>query len=315
MSGAAEEKVEKQSGAAENSCASCGIAGGDDFVLKNCTACYLAKYCSVKCQKEHRPKHKKECKRRAAELRDELLFKQPESSHLGDCPICCLPLSLDVQKSTLMSCCSTMICQGCSLADNIRELQRNFEHKCPFCRHILPRGAEESKMLIMKRVEANDPVAMTQRGLFCTDEGDYKSTFEYWTKAAKLGDINAHYFLSNLYQLGQGVEKDKKKRDFHLEEAAIGGHPTARHNLGSYENDERGCRERAVKHFIISAKLGYDGSLENLKHLYKQGAVSREDFAEALRGHKAAVDATKSPQRKEAEEYAEFASKYEKEGC
>eukprot|EP00984_Skeletonema_dohrnii_P035791 scaffold35973_cov122-Skeletonema_dohrnii-CCMP3373.AAC.2 len=32
--------------------------------------------------------HKKECKKRAAEFRDELLFKQPESCHEGDCPIC-----------------------------------------------------------------------------------------------------------------------------------------------------------------------------------------------------------------------------------
>jgi len=32
-------------------------------------------------------------KTRAAELRDELLFKQPASSHLGDCPICVIPQS------------------------------------------------------------------------------------------------------------------------------------------------------------------------------------------------------------------------------
>ena len=75
-------------------CASCGIAGVDDMKLKKCTACHLVRYCSVKCQKEHRPKHKKVCKKRAAELRDEILFKQPDGSDLGDCPICCLPLRL-----------------------------------------------------------------------------------------------------------------------------------------------------------------------------------------------------------------------------
>ncbi|KAK1734131.1 hypothetical protein QTG54_015134 [Skeletonema marinoi] len=63
--------------------------------LKNCTACYLVKYCSVQCQKEHRKQHKRDCKKRAAEIRDELLFKQPESTHLGDCPICMIPLPLD----------------------------------------------------------------------------------------------------------------------------------------------------------------------------------------------------------------------------
>eukprot|EP00984_Skeletonema_dohrnii_P006566 scaffold2352_cov90-Skeletonema_dohrnii-CCMP3373.AAC.5 len=65
-------------------CASCGVTAVDDVRLKNCNACYLVKYCSIKCQKDHRPQHKKECRKRAAELRDEILFKQPESSFFGD---------------------------------------------------------------------------------------------------------------------------------------------------------------------------------------------------------------------------------------
>mmetsp|Transcript_27315 Transcript_27315/g.54752 ORF Transcript_27315/g.54752 Transcript_27315/m.54752 type:complete len:87 (-) Transcript_27315:66-326(-) len=35
-------------------CASCGIAGADDINLRTCTACKFVRYCSVKCQKEHR---------------------------------------------------------------------------------------------------------------------------------------------------------------------------------------------------------------------------------------------------------------------
>jgi hypothetical protein len=44
----------------------------------------------------------KVCKMRAAELRDEILFEQPESTHLGDCPICLLQLSLDQKNLTMM---------------------------------------------------------------------------------------------------------------------------------------------------------------------------------------------------------------------
>ena len=76
--------------AKDEHCAGCGIVGGDEIKLKKC-ACKLVKYCGVKCQKAHRKLHKRACKKRAAELRDELLFKQPESSHLADCPICSLP--------------------------------------------------------------------------------------------------------------------------------------------------------------------------------------------------------------------------------
>jgi hypothetical protein len=78
-------------------CASCGKAEVDDVKLKQC-ACKLVRYCSVECQKNHRSQHKKACKKRLGELRDDRLFTQPEGIHLGECPICCLPLPLDIEK-------------------------------------------------------------------------------------------------------------------------------------------------------------------------------------------------------------------------
>ena len=281
-------------------CASCGAAEGDDIKLKKCTACHLVRYCSVQCQKDHRPKHKKECKKRAAELYDERLFKQPESTHLGDCSICCLPLPIDPLKSNLYSCCSKHVCDGCDFADEQkREAEGNLQRKCLFCRKALPGTDEEYNRQLMKRIEANDPVAMCFMGTDVYHEGDYKAAFEYWTRAAALGDVEAHFQLSTLYRGGKGVEKDEKKEMHHLKEAAIGGHPNARNNLGCVEGDN-GQHDRAAKHFIIAAKLGYDMSVEAVKDMYKAGYLSKEDFTAALRGHKAAIEATKSPQREEA---------------
>ena len=159
----------------------------------------------------------------------------------------------------------------------------------------------------MKRVAANDPVALREMGQKHDSDGDYGSAFQYWTRAAKLGDVDAHYELSNLYHEGQGVEKDEKKELYHLEEAAIGGHPNARYSLGIAEG-KNGRIERSVKHLIIAANLGYDGAIQVLKDCYAHGLVSKEDFAAALRAHQAAVDATKSPQR-EATEAARVAAK------
>ena len=103
---------------------------------------------------------------------------------------------------------------------------------------------------------------------------------------------------------GEVVERDEKKGLYYLEEAAIAGHPSARYNLAGYEWDNERY-DRAVKHFIIAANLGHDGSIQMLKECYKHGFVSKEDFAAALRAHQAAVDATKSPQRDAAEAFAE----------
>ena len=71
-------------------CAECGKEGG--ATLKVCKSCMFAKYCNADCQRNHWKKHKKECKLRAAELHDEVLFKDPPAKE--DCPICFLPMPL-----------------------------------------------------------------------------------------------------------------------------------------------------------------------------------------------------------------------------
>jgi tetratricopeptide (TPR) repeat protein len=283
-------------------CASCGIAGVDDVKLEYCNACKLVRYCSVECQQEHSPQHEQACKKRAAELHDEILFKQPESSHFGDCPICFLPLPIDPTKSTLMSCCSKSVCNGCNYANQLREFEQSLDPTCPFCRHRAPKTKAEVDKNTMKRAKANDPLAMSRLAASRFDKGDYGSALDYWTKAAELGDAAAHYQLSCLYHKGAGVEKDMKKAVYHWEEAAIGGHPIARYNLGCHEKNI-GQIERAGKHFIIAANLGHDTSLKRLMECYNEGHVQKDDFAAALRAHQAAVSATRSPQREAAAEY------------
>ena len=285
--------------ATDSCCASCGIAEVDEIKLKKCDDCDLVKYCSDKCQQDHRPNHERACKQRAAQLRDEILFRQPEGSHLGDCPICCLPLPLDLTKSTMMSCCSKMICKGCDYANCRRQIEERLRPTCPFCRHPVPETKEEANKINLKRVAANDPVAMAEVGRRHCHEGEYDTAIEYLTKAAGLGDVNTHYHLSRLYVRGEGVEKDEKKGLYHFEEAAIAGHPEARFHLACYEGGRGRC-DRMVEHLIISANLGHDESIQGLKLCYKEGKVSKEDFASALRGHQAAVNETKSPQREEA---------------
>eukprot|EP00577_Skeletonema_sp_RCC1716_P026144 CAMPEP_0113413558 /NCGR_PEP_ID=MMETSP0013_2-20120614/23503_1 /TAXON_ID=2843 ORGANISM="Skeletonema costatum, Strain 1716" /NCGR_SAMPLE_ID=MMETSP0013_2 /ASSEMBLY_ACC=CAM_ASM_000158 /LENGTH=157 /DNA_ID=CAMNT_0000300267 /DNA_START=446 /DNA_END=919 /DNA_ORIENTATION=- /assembly_acc=CAM_ASM_000158 len=153
----------------------------------------------------------------------------------------------------------------------------------------------------MKRVNANDPVAMLQMGLRRYDAGDYDDAVRYISNSAELGDAGAHYQLACHFGEGKGVEKDGKKEVYHLEQAAIGGHPIARYNIG-IEEEENGRMDRAMKHWVIAAALGHDGSLDALKDSYEDGLVSKEDFAAALRAHQAAIEATKSPQREAAEE-------------
>ena len=284
-------------------CASCGVAEIDNVkLLKQCDGCDLVKYCSDECREIHKSEHEEASRETSAELRDKLLFKQPENNNRGDCPICCLPLPLDHQKSSMYSCCSKVICVGCDYANEIREMEMELAPSCPFCRAPLPKTKEEYDKQNMKRVEMNDPVALCHEGFDQSENGDYRNAFEYWTKAAELGDAEAHYNLAVLYHNRKGVENDEGKYVHHLEEAAIGGHPSARYVLGCHEYRLDNF-ERAVKHYIIAANQGQDGSIKALMKLYKEGLVSKEDLANTLRAHQVAVNATKSSQRKEAEEY------------
>ncbi len=278
-------------------CASCGIAGVDDVKLMECDGgCDLVKYCSDACQKIHREQHEEECKK------DKMLFTQPDESYMGECPICCLPLSIDESKSTIMPCCCKIICNGCQYANKRREDEAGLENRCAFCREPLAKSKEAQKKNMMERVKKNDPDAMRFMGRNCIDKRDYETAFEYLTKAAELGNAGAHHYLSTMYFNGEGVEKDMEKAVHHWEEAAIGGHPFARHNLGIYEANN-GRFERAAKHFIINANLEFNDSLKLIKKLYAEGHASKEEYATALRGYQAAVEATKSTEREKAEPY------------
>ncbi len=279
-------------------CASCGIAAVDDIKLNDCDdGCDLVKYCTDECQENRREQHEEECRKM---LRDKDLFTMPDESNLGKCQICCLPLSIDRSKSSVMPCCSERVCNGCNIANANREMAEGLEQRCVFCREPVANSEEEAAKYCVKRIKKNDPAAMSHMGKRHYDEGDYETALKYLTKAAGLGDVDARYALSLVYCNGDGVDKDVKKHIYHWEEAAIAGHPYARHNLGVVEKN-KGRFERARKHFIIAANLGLHESLQELRKLYAKGHASKDDYAGALRAYQAAVDATKSEDREKAE--------------
>ncbi len=294
--------IKQESTADDEVCACCGVAAVDDVKLKDCDDCDLVKYCSDNCQGNHREQHEAACKKRKAELHNKHLFQQPDISHRGECPLCCLPLFLErYGKSALMGCCCKIICHGCSYANMKREREAGLQHRCAFCREPTEKSEEKWNKNIVERVKKNDKVAMTHMGKKYYHERDYGKAVEYLTKAAELGDVAAHGCLGGLYYNGDGVEKDTKKAVYHFEQAAIGGHPYARYKLAAHETNN-GRFKRAVRHLIMGANLGEERSPNAVKELFVQGKASKEDYAAALRGYQAAINETKSAGREKAEE-------------
>ena len=87
-----------------------------------------------------------------------LMKKGRTRSEEDDCPICQLPLPLDVEQFMFKVCCMKKVCSGCILASVKRGMR-----DCPFCRAPKP---DESQALAMirKRVDKGDPLAIFNLG-------------------------------------------------------------------------------------------------------------------------------------------------------
>ena len=287
-------------------CADCGSVAGGGAGLKACTSCRLVKYCNVKCQKNHWPKHKNECKQRAAEIRDEALFKDPPAKE--DCPICFLPMPTkliscmtlppatmssvpisdyaeanevlaDMGTEQYYSCCGKSVCGGCIYSLN----ESGNNEKCPFCKSDRTGKTDEGEIEeLMKRVEVNDAGSMmVLADRYYNGEGglhqDWTKAIELHARSAELGSSGAHAQLGSIYNQGG----DLKKAKFHYEAAAMAGHGGARNNLGDMEY-RSGKRERAVKHLIIAASAGCHAAMQNLLDLFKHDLVSLDEIESTL---------------------------------
>jgi len=292
-----------------STCVNCGKGGkgnSDGIQLKTCTACKIVKYCSRECQIAHRPQHKKECKKRAAALHDEKLFKQPPQ--LDDCPICMIPLPTLETGSTYFTCCGKVICCGCVHAN----AQLTVDMKCAFCRTPDPMDNGNIILdMINKRVAVNEPRAIYHLGTNY-DNGrlglpkDSAKALELWHRAGELGDAKAYHNIGVTYDRGDGVQRDSKKATHYWELAAMLGHVGSRCNLGADEKNT-GNVNRAMKHFMIAVRSGDDMTLRNIKKLFMSGEVTKDDYARALRAHQAYVDEIKSVHRDKA---AAFSNEY-----
>jgi len=289
-------------------CANCGKEGNSNEISNMCNKCKQVKYCNAACKKKHRHKHRKECeeylKRAAkheAELHDEKLFKQPPPEE--DCPICMLRLPCLGTGSVYMACCGKIICRGCIYAFQSR-ITKDEHDVCPFCRTPPPPTNDEIVKRYKQRMQMNDARATYNIGCFYANgkfdlPQNRAKALELWHQAGELGCAVANSCIGNVYTFSKGVKRNENKANRHYELAAMGGDVEARCNLGVYEI-KKGNLDRGLKHYMIAVKDGSSTSLENIKMLYLNGYVMKDDYTEALRSYQAYLDEVKSDQRDEA---------------
>ena len=232
-----------------------------------------------------------------------LFTKGRERSEDDECPICSRLLPLQGDETALRTCCLKVVCIGC-------DHRAGMPDDCPFCRAPAPDTHEERVQRIQKRVDIGDPVAIYFLGdcfLMGTNgfEKDVPKALELVERAAELGSREANGQLGNLFDenaYGLGIDKDRARAVEHYEIAAKQGSALARHSLGVIEHNT-GNYGLAMKHWMISAKMGCGPSMDEIKDMLSWGMASKSDCAEALRGYDDAVEEMSSPEREEAMAY------------
>ena len=219
------------------------------------------------------------------------LYSQGHERPEGDfCPLCTLAVPFPMNKhSVAQACCMKNICNGCDFAAKKRGML-----DCPFCRTHCPDNDADILAMVQARADKKDPEAINSLGKdyyygMLGLQKDTRKAFELYTEAAERGSLEALYNLGIAYELGEGVEQDETKSTEFYKEAAMRGHVDSRHNLGCTE-EERGDYDRAVRHFLISAKMGYKNSVEAIEDMFMGGQATREQHVQALKGYQDAVE-------------------------
>ena len=231
---------------------------------------------------------------------DEELFKQPPQKE--DCLICFLQMpSMWNGGHKYKSCCGKVICSGCIHANR---LMMKGNTLCPFCRTPNLTSNEDRNERYYARIAAGDAEAVFNYGVFYASgkhgyPKDCAKALELYARAGKLGCAIGYHNIGNAYLHGNGVQRDKKKAKYYWELAAMGGDGMARHNLGLYEK-KHGNMDRALKHFMISARVGHGKSLKEIKQLYTDEFATKDDYSKALRSYQECLDEIRSDQRDKA---------------
>lgn len=241
----------------------------------------------------------------AARYLQRVLDEGHERAESGTCTICYLGIQFPTSKNSKTNvCCMKSVCNGCIFAT----MQRVIYGNCPFCRAARPMDEATHLAMIQKRADKGDAEAINRLGDIIRDGGlgstkDVPRAIELWKKAAELGSEDAHHQMGVMYYSGRmGVDQDKSRGVWHWQQAAMKGYVESRRNLGVLEF-RRGNWELAMRHWMISVKMGCKSSLNDIREMFMRGRITKERYAEALRGYQDASEEMKTPQREEAKRH------------
>lgn len=247
------------------------------------------------------------------------------------CPLCKVTLPLKQSQKTFLLCCGTEICGACNAnayegiptkrksqsdgdeMDEIEEIEvdedintERLSMCCVLCNSEAPAGVDNILNLLLQRIEEDqDPNAMyILSGLYWGENGmksNPKKALELCTRAAEADHAEACHELALIYCEGKyGIAQDLDKGKMLLFKAARLGSAVSLNALGGLMIQE-GNVQLGTRYWLLGASNGEEFALHNVKKAFEGNAISKEDYASALRAYQTAHGATRSPRRDEME--------------
>jgi TPR repeat protein len=279
-------------------CAACGQPQTSARILNNCS-CRSVRYCNNKCQKKHRKKHAKECRRLIAEK----TLKEKTTDMDTTPPVSTSDTSLAAtetisndeegsQKEEEDKGERKEDKDVTTAADKLKPQNEMDEEgdKCPICLELLSKDATKfSRFACCGNGIHNhclkDMQNMNMSGTcpFCraktptSDEGNVKNLHP-WVKKKKAWAQN---LMGQQYKKGEGVKQSFEISRELFELAAEQGDANAMLNLGNmyrYGQSVEQSYERAVEYFEQAAVLGQVEAQFTSGLMYKNGHGVKQSF-------------------------------------
>ena len=196
---------------------------------------------------------------------------------------------------------STGLAHGRDGGDEQTAIEKAFT--CPFCRSDTRVTGKSLLEKEMKRVNAGNGEAMYRVGNYyfkgqMTLRQDKAEGLKWYHRALEAGSGLAAYIIGTLYHEGDGVHKDIDKELEYFQKAADLGYIPARFLIGDLLMNI-GEIEEALLNYRKAAMCGMteDRLFNILRNGFRDGFITKEEYAFTLRENQNAYNEMKSDER------------------
>ena len=236
-----------------------------------------------------------------------------------DCPICMLPLPHGANCFMYCVTCGKTVCAGCLFSTAKAHAMDGADSKkatekamtCPYCRsNTVVDDDKYSLEQETKRAKAGNGESMCRVGQFYLEgmmgllQQDKGEGLKWYRRALEAGSGNAAVSLAGCYYHGDGVAQDNDMALEYLQKSAELGYIRAFSLIGAILMI-KGELEEAMLNYRKAVVCGMsdDGLFDALRKGFKDGYITKDEYAFTLRENQKACNEMKSVAREEFKEY------------